>query len=265
MRLIGGLAEGLQTLIPGQVAKYSDAFEPRAFGDNITKWGTSTILIEAGWLPGDDEKQTLRRLYFATLVAALDGIAKKTYTLQEVKAYNDIPFNQNHLTDLMLTEVLLQEGRSEYLLDIIFKHTEKTEPDGRTWYREARIEEMGDLSPYGGYTLLEGKGKWRIVAARTHPHVMTSMEELRDEPLTDLILGGTAIIRMDQVSNNLRFADAPIAIRRLDDNANEPIQLGQNPTFYLQDKKTGAFRYLIVNGRPGIFAGQSGNQPCSNS
>lgn len=257
MRLIGGLAEGLQTLIPGQVAKYSDAFEPRAFGDNITKWGTSTILIEAGWLPGDDEKQTLRRLYFATLVAALDGIAKKTYTLQEVKAYNDIPFNQNHLTDLMLTEVLLQEGRSEYLLDIIFKHTEKTEPDGRTWYREARIEEMGDLSPYGGYTLLEGKGKWRIVAARTHPHVMTSMEELRDEPLTDLILGGTAIIRMDQVSNSLRFADAPIAIRRLDDNANEPIQLGQNPTFYLQDKKTGVFRYLIVNGQAWDLQGET--------
>lgn len=249
MRLIGGLAEGLQTLIPGQVAKYSDAFEPRAFGDNITKWGTRTILIEAGWLPGDDEKQTLRRLYFATLVAALDGIAKKTYTLHEVKEYHDIPFNQNHLTDLMLTEVLLQEGRSKYLLDIIFKHTEKTEPDGRTWYREARIEEMGDLSPYGSYTTLEGKGTWRIVPARTHPHVMVSMGELREEPLTDLILGGTAIIRMDQVSNSLRFADAPIAIRRLDDNANEPIHLGHNPTFYLQDKKTGAFRYLIVNGQ----------------
>ena len=59
---------------------------------------------------------------------------------------------------------------------------------------------MGDLSPYSSYTTLEGKGNWRIVPARTHPHVMVSMGELREEPLTDLILGGTAIIRMDQVS-----------------------------------------------------------------
>jgi murein tripeptide amidase MpaA len=48
MKTIAGMNDLLQELIPGQVGKYDDAFEPRAFGDNIQKWGTSTILIESG-------------------------------------------------------------------------------------------------------------------------------------------------------------------------------------------------------------------------
>ncbi len=255
MRLIGGLSNGLQKLIPDQVAKYSDAFEPRAFGDNFTKWGTRTILIEAGWLPGDDEKQTLRRLYFATLVAALDGIAKKTYIDEPIKTYNDIPFNQNRLTDLLLKEVRHQVGKSTYLMDIIFKHKEESTPDGRSWVRKAKIEEIGDLSPYGAYTVLEGQGKWLIIPARTHPHVMKDMAEIREEPLTDLILNGTAIIRMDQVTLLEKYADAPLAIRRLDDDASEPVGLGNNPTFYLQDEKEN-LRYLIVNGKAWDLRGE---------
>ena len=47
MRMIGQMNAVLQAYIPGQVARYNDDFEPRAFGDNIQKWGTSTILIES--------------------------------------------------------------------------------------------------------------------------------------------------------------------------------------------------------------------------
>ena len=55
MQTIASMNQLLQALIPGQVGKYDDAFEPRAFGDNIQKWGTSTILIESGGLVGDPE------------------------------------------------------------------------------------------------------------------------------------------------------------------------------------------------------------------
>ena len=44
------------------MGRYSDEFEPRAFGDNIQKWGTNTILIESGGIFGDEEKQYLRKL-----------------------------------------------------------------------------------------------------------------------------------------------------------------------------------------------------------
>ena len=39
MKLIGSMNKVLQKHIPNKVAKYNDDFEPRAFGDNIQKWG----------------------------------------------------------------------------------------------------------------------------------------------------------------------------------------------------------------------------------
>ena len=48
MKIIVQMNDIIQKYAPGQVGRYSDEFEPRAFGDNIQKWGTSTILIESG-------------------------------------------------------------------------------------------------------------------------------------------------------------------------------------------------------------------------
>jgi len=68
MKVIAAMNEALQTVIPGQVGKYDDTFEPRAFGDNIQKWGTSTILIESGGYTDDPEKQFIRQLNFMAII-----------------------------------------------------------------------------------------------------------------------------------------------------------------------------------------------------
>ncbi len=64
MRIIAQMNEIIQHYAPGQVGRYSDDFEPRAFGDNIQKWGTSTVLIESGGFKNDPEKQFIRKLNF---------------------------------------------------------------------------------------------------------------------------------------------------------------------------------------------------------
>ena len=65
MKIIVQMNDILQNYVPGQVGRYSDEFEPRAFGDNIQKWGTRTILIESGGYPDDPEKQfILKQLTF---------------------------------------------------------------------------------------------------------------------------------------------------------------------------------------------------------
>ena len=65
--------------IQGRIAKYDDTFNPRAFGDLMQQWGTSTVLIESGALPGDPEKQRLRALNVAGILGALDAIATGSY------------------------------------------------------------------------------------------------------------------------------------------------------------------------------------------
>ena len=50
------IASTLGDEISGRIARYDDTFNPRAFGDLMQQWGTSTPLESARW-PGDPEKQ----------------------------------------------------------------------------------------------------------------------------------------------------------------------------------------------------------------
>ncbi len=79
MQVISNLNKMLQNYIPQQVARYNEEYEPRAFGDNMQKWGTSAILIEAGGYPQDYEKQYNRQLHFVTLLQACETIATESY------------------------------------------------------------------------------------------------------------------------------------------------------------------------------------------
>lgn len=42
------LFQALSGSIPGQIGRYDDTFNPRAFGDLISQWGTPVVLIETG-------------------------------------------------------------------------------------------------------------------------------------------------------------------------------------------------------------------------
>ena len=47
----------------------------RAFGDNITLWGTPVVLIETGPWPSMEPDAALVRLNFVALLSALDALA----------------------------------------------------------------------------------------------------------------------------------------------------------------------------------------------
>ncbi|NCQ17952.1 MAG: peptidase M14, partial [Ignavibacteria bacterium] len=78
VKLIGRMTEVLQQFIPGHIAKYSDDYEPRAFGDTFQKKGTSTILIESGGWKDDVEKQFIRKINFIGMLSAFNSIAEKS-------------------------------------------------------------------------------------------------------------------------------------------------------------------------------------------
>ena len=50
-QLCAVIRAALEPLAPGQIGRYDDEFEVRAFGDNITLWGTPVVLIETGPWP----------------------------------------------------------------------------------------------------------------------------------------------------------------------------------------------------------------------
>ena len=47
----------------------------RAFGDNVTKWGTPVVLIETGPYPGESADKELVKLNVVAILTALDALA----------------------------------------------------------------------------------------------------------------------------------------------------------------------------------------------
>ena len=58
------IRDALEPFASGQIGRYDDEFEVRAFGDNLTLWGTPVVLIETGAVPGGEPDPSLVRLNF---------------------------------------------------------------------------------------------------------------------------------------------------------------------------------------------------------
>jgi len=138
------VAASLATLfaheIPGRVAKYDDAFNPRAFGDLMQQWGTSTVLIESGALPDDPQKQRLRALNVAAILGVLDAIATKSYEAALASTYESLPFNQGGAFDvLVMGGQLVVPGRPPLLMDVAINF------DDAVARQRGRVRDAGDL------------------------------------------------------------------------------------------------------------------------
>jgi hypothetical protein len=78
------------SLVEGRVSRYDEAFNQHAFGDAMQSWGTSTVLLETGSWRNDTEKEYLRRVNFALLLAALNAIATGSYARADLKDYESL-------------------------------------------------------------------------------------------------------------------------------------------------------------------------------
>jgi hypothetical protein len=149
MKLTAELFGILSCFIPGHIAKYSDDFEPRAFGDNFQKWGTSTILIESGGWKGDPEKQFIRKLNFIALVSSFKSISEKNYSDESLETYESIPNNEELLIDLIIRNLKFKSKGTEFLLDLGINREEMNADKGKLLLQ--LMEDAGDLSVFFGY------------------------------------------------------------------------------------------------------------------
>lgn len=242
MQLIGHLNAMLQQYIPGKVAKYSDAHEPRAFGDMIQKWGTSTILIESGGYPNDPEKQYIRKLNFITLLTAIDAIAGQDYSGISTDSYYQIPENNRSLTDLLIREVNMVRENQKYLIDIGISR--KRQIVGSESYYQATINDLGDLSTSHGYEELDGNGI-EVHPGKIYPETLENIQEAQQLDFIELLRNGYTGIVVENAPGGSYMDEIPLNIIAEDDHSNE-IRLWTTPNLIL--KENGQIRYAIVNG-----------------
>ena len=151
MRVIVMMNRIIQKYAPGQVGSYNDAFEPRAFGDNLQKWGTSTILIESGGYQNDREKQEIRKLNYVSILSAIFSIADQSYKKAPLSEYEAIPRNDRKLFDVKLENMSYNLLGNTYTLDVGINHYEYDLPGNEDFYYRSGVVDQGDLSTYYGY------------------------------------------------------------------------------------------------------------------
>lgn len=145
----------MEQFIPGKIARYDDTFEPRAFGDNMQKWGTSTMLIESGHALGDPEKQSIRKLNAVGIVATLHAIATGEYTGTGIATYERLPFNGKRAYDVIIRNILINTGNgttTEANLGISYQVDTHSE-------NPPRLVDLGDLQTFVGVKEVDGKRK----------------------------------------------------------------------------------------------------------
>ena len=159
MQLISYLYQINQKYIPNHTGRYNDDFEPRAFGDNIQKWGTKLILIETGGFKNDPEKQLGRKLNFVLIGSALEAIQKGLHKAISVEQYSQIPRNDRNLFDLKIEKVQKMVNSSYYTVDLgyFLEESNNDSYKGKVIY-QVTLEDQGDLSTYTGYKNFNAEG-----------------------------------------------------------------------------------------------------------
>jgi len=244
MKVIGKMNDIIQKYAPNQVAKYDDSYAPRAFGDNIQKWGTSTILIESGGYQNDREKQEIRKLNFMSILSALEVIADKTYEAEDFSKYDALPFNERQLFDLKIENLSYKLEGKEYTVDVAINHFEREYDNHSKYYFYSSIQELGDLSTYYGYETLDASG-----LSYSNGEVLATpvaYADLKGLDFIELLKKGITHVRVNDIPANVRYTEYPIGIVRGESSLNDRMVIGAHATFLLT--KNGKPQYAVVNG-----------------
>ena len=143
-KLANRLTRLTQDKIPNKVAKWTDEFNARAFGDNFQKRGYGLLLLESGGAAWDIEKQSLRRLNGAILLDAFYSIATGSYVTENLETYEALSTNERQIFDIKLIQAPLEpSGKIRADIGINLKETASGKTGiTYTW----TIEEIGDLN-----------------------------------------------------------------------------------------------------------------------
>ncbi len=250
IKLATSFYNAVSKIIPGHIAKYDDEFEPRAFGDNVQKWGVSTILVESGGWKNDPEKQLLRELNFIGILCSLNSISDESFKKESEEIYNCIPFNKERIFDVLLRNLEIPGHKTK--VDIGINHYEKNCNNNSNFYYSSILEDIGDLSNYFGYEDVDLSGH-HIEAGKTYEQKFNSFEEIKNldfnklhrKGYTEVILG---LSLPSQGSTEVKddFTNLPINICLKDKKTENKIEIGVIPNLVV--KKNDIPKYIIVNG-----------------
>ncbi len=245
-QLILMMNTALQTKVPGKVAKYDDAFDPRCFGDTFQGMGISTILIESGGYYADPEKQYIRKLNFYALLNAFESIAKKTYGNMNLEDYQTIPENSRSLYDVLIRNVSIKKEGISFRTNLGIVRSQIKGLDLASMAYNGRIEELGDVERTYGYDEIEASSL-TFTPGNVKQMSKREWEALSLQQELDLIRAGYLFVKWKDAASPV----GPLRSRLLnltnkETNNIQSASIGQQAQFLLN--RDGKPVYALLNG-----------------
>ncbi|MFH2029068.1 MAG: M14 family zinc carboxypeptidase [Bacteroidota bacterium] len=245
MKLIVKMYKELSEFIPGHIARYNDDFEPRAFGDNMVKWGTSSVLIESGGWKNNFEKQFIRKLNFISLMTAFYSIATENYSEETIQAYQAIPENDKLLFDLLLRNLTIEHNGKNYSIDVGINHKEKSSRNPRIDYYKSEIADIGDLSTFYGYSEYDCSGL-TIHEGITEILDKAGIEEIKKLDFIEKYKQGIVAVKIINAKFENEFTEIPINIITRQKLNKGKIEIGETADFIIKNGNN--VKYAVING-----------------
>ena len=161
-KLSAVIRDAIEPFASGQIGRYDDSFEVRAFGDNITLWGTPVVLIETGPWPSEEPDAHLIRLNFVAILSALDALATGGVHKADPGRYESLPMNESGLLYVLIrnARVINGSGIEPYIADIGITGNRRVRTvEGKRQMTVAmNISDMGDLRKSGALRTIDASG-----------------------------------------------------------------------------------------------------------
>jgi hypothetical protein len=178
-KLCAVIRDALEPFASGQIGRYDDEFEVRAFGDNVTLWGTPVVLIETGPFPSIEPDTPLVRMNFVAILSALDALASGNVERADPRRYESLPVNQSRLFYVLVSQATVVPGTGvpPFTADIgIAANRRVRSIEGQRRIQiQANISDLGDLRTHGALRTIDARG---LVAAPLWDPAMKEGQEV---------------------------------------------------------------------------------------
>ena len=161
-RLAATVRNAIEPIAANRIGKYDDSFEVRAFGDNLTLWGTPVLLIETGPWPADNPDPHLVRLNFIAILSALDALATGAVHAADPRRYDSLPMNDSGLSYWVIRggSVVRGDGQPAFRADVSVTANRRirTVEGRRELWMSTSIDDFGDLRTTGTLFTIDATG-----------------------------------------------------------------------------------------------------------
>lgn len=148
-QLIAGINEDLQGIIPGQVGRYDDTYNPNCVGDFFQNKNIPTVLFEAGHFHNDYQREKTRELVSVSLFKGLKLISDQSWSSYSLSSYYKIPENKKSFYDILIRNAVLDNK----LTDIAVQYEEVLIKGMVTFI--PKIADIRNLQEFHGHNEIE--------------------------------------------------------------------------------------------------------------